>query len=89
VLLEYDKFIGSKEFEEIFSLGLEIEKISKYDNSIGNNCYSALMNTELPTITFLEQNNKEEKIHRYMIKDFLDIQNEINDINLDYGVVFS
>lgn len=87
----YDEFIQSKEFNEIFALWLEIEKISKYWNSVGNNCYSAMMNTQLPTITFSEEPTvlSDNKIYNYKIKDFFWIINNIDELNLDYGIVFS
>lgn len=90
----YDEFVQSKEFREIFNLWLEIEKISKYGNSVGNNCYSAMINSSLPTITFSEDSNKiseglYDEIYNYKIKDFLWIKNNIDELSLDYWVIFS
>ena len=90
-LTQYDDFIHSDEFQQIFTLALEIDKISKYGNSIGNNCYNSMVNTELPTITFSEDlpDQSQAKIYNYPIKDFLEIKNEIDELRIDYGIIFS
>lgn len=90
----YDDFVASDVFQDIFSLAWEIDYISKYHNSAGHNCYAAMMNTSLPTVTFCEEYDMKDQFsgrrtNNYKIKDFLGVTNELEELNLDYGVIFS
>lgn len=91
---DYDEFVLSDIFKEIFLLASKIDYISKYHNSAGHNCYAAMMNTSLPTITFCEdydvkKNDMDFTPYAYKIKDFLWISNQLEELHLDYGVIFS
>jgi hypothetical protein len=91
---DYDTFTKSPIFEEIFQLWRKIDDISKYGNSIGNNCYVAMMNGGLPVVIFSEEydtNAKKTEIKTYKkpIKDFLKIKNDISELHLDYGIIYS
>jgi len=92
-LSQYDTFVDSKLFEEVFTFAWKIEDISKYGHSIGNNCYVSMVNSSLPAIVFCEDYNNDENknivTYKYKIKDFLKIENDIEDLHLDYGVMFS
>jgi len=90
----YDEFMRSSIFEEIFQLGRKIDDISKYGNSIGNNCYTPMTNGHLPAVIFSEDYDilspkKEIKIYKYKIKEFFEIKNDIDEIHLDYGIIYS
>lgn len=93
ILEKYDEFVKLPIFEDIFQLARAIDDISKYGNSIGNNCYTSLIDWSLPAVLFCENYDKgliEKKIktYKYKIKDFLDIKNNIDEIHLDYGVIY-
>ncbi len=93
-LQDYDTFIWLPVFEDIFQLGRKIDDISRYGNSIGNNCYTPMIDGHLPAVIFSEEYDiksaeKQIKIHKYKIKDFFEIKNDIDEIHLDYGIIYS
>lgn len=93
-LTDYDNFVQSPLFEEIFQLARKIDDIAKYGNSIGNNCYTALINTSLPVVIFSNDYDDKEKkesivTHMYKIQDFLGIKNQVDELHMDYGIIYS
>ena len=61
-LLDYNNFIKTKEFDEIFRLAWKMEYSTKYGNSIWDNAMNTLLNTWNPTLFLCEQFNWEEDI---------------------------
>ena len=53
-----------------------------------------MVDGHLPAVIFSEEYDiqsaeKEIKIHKYKIKEFFGIQNDVHEIHLDYGIIYS
>lgn len=99
-LENYDDFLKSNEFDSIHRLAWKLDYITKYWESIWSNSYFALLNYDLPMLYLTEKYDDEKiindinyidwiKKYAYKIKDFLWIQWGLNDIPLDYWIIFS
>ncbi len=94
ITLDYDKFIQSQEFKNIFTLAWKMELIAKYGNSIWQNVMHSLQNSPNPSYFFAENFEQDKDLWCHFTK-YVDIIKRhdakiiSSTIPLDYMVIFS
>lgn len=96
-LQDYNKFLESPIFNEVFMLARKIDFISRDGNSSWDNSYFSFLNTKLPMIALCESFNRQttldllENVKTKCIPfdEFFDNSLVSNELPLDYALVFS
>lgn len=86
-LNDYDKFIKSDLFTELFELWIKIESIFKEWKVYWSNLYTSLSNKNFPIICFYDETIQSKNFFWYDINEFFSNMSKLNDLPLDYWII--